>query len=344
MSKKLLILAALLLAVPGLVAFPPPCLAQDHVRIGYLPVTGHAKFFIAKEKGFFADEKIDAELIEFINSADGLAALRAGKIDVGAFGTVAPLVHIAQGADLRIIGGVMGEDAAIITRPENAASVKSVADLKGKKVATIRLATGDAVLRGALEKAGLSWKKDLQVFELKSPPAVIEAVKSGEVDAGVIWGPLDITAEKSGLAVVIRSRSLSPGHPCCRLTVAKDTLDKNPDLWVRFLRAFLRAQKFAADNHQETIDIILKYVKLDSDTIRKAYYEGYLDQASDPNKAGIKEFWRTMQASEFVSSQLDITGFIETAFYKKALDDLTEANPKDPFWAGLQKVFAERDL
>jgi len=58
--------------------------AAEHVKVGYLPVTGHAKFFIAKEQGFFAKEGLDAELVEFINSADGLASVRAGKVDVGA--------------------------------------------------------------------------------------------------------------------------------------------------------------------------------------------------------------------------------------------------------------------
>jgi NitT/TauT family transport system substrate-binding protein len=346
MIKKVLTVLAALSAflTAAFFSFLSPSFAQDHIRIGHLPVTGHAKIFIAKEKGFFSEEKIDAELIEFINSADGLTALRSGKIDVGAFGTTAPLVHIAQGADLRIIGGIMGEDAAIVTKPELAQSIKSIGDLRGKKVATVRLATGDAVLRGALEKAGINWKQDLQVFELKSPPAVIEAVKSGEVDAGVIWGPHDITAEKNGLAVVIRSRSLSPGHPCCRITLANGTLQENTGLWIRFLRAILKAEKFAKENRQETVDIVLKYVKLDADTIRKACYEGYLDLTSDPNKTGIVNFWHTMQASEFVSSQTDISTFIETALYKNALDSLAEENPKDPFWADLKKVYSERNL
>jgi ABC-type nitrate/sulfonate/bicarbonate transport system substrate-binding protein len=80
----------------------PLASALNHIRVGYLPVTGHAKFFVAKEYGIFAWEGIDAELIEFINSADGLNVLRAGKLDGAAFGTTAPLVHIARGADLLI--------------------------------------------------------------------------------------------------------------------------------------------------------------------------------------------------------------------------------------------------
>jgi len=318
--------------------------ADDTLKVGYLPVTGHAKFFVAKEYGLFAKEGLNVELIEFQNSADGLAALRAGKLDLGAFGTTAPLVHIAKGADLRIIGGVMGEDAAIVTTAANAASVKGVKDLKGRKIATVRLATGDAVLRGALEKAGLDWRKDLEIFELKSPPAVIEAVKSGQVFAGVVWGPHDLRAEQEGLKVVIRSKDLAPGHPCCRLTVDEKSLASHPEVWEHFIRAILLAEKFTRDHHPETIAAIAKYIKLDPALLEKGYYSDYLDQSSDPNVKGVSEFWATMQASDFVDSKLAIRPFIDTTVYKKALDGLAREFPKDPYWKGLQKVFAKRDV
>jgi len=320
--------------------------ALDHLRVGYLPVTGHAKMFVAKEQGFFAKEGIDADLIEFINSADGISALRAAKIDIGAFGTTAPLVHISQGADLRIIGGIMGEDASIVTRSDRAGEVRSVADLKGKKVATVRLATGDAVLRGALFQEGINWKKDLEIFELKNPPAVIEAVKSGQVDAGVIWGPFDITAEKEGLKVVIRSHTLSPGHPCCRIAVTSATLKKDRAALARFIRAILRAEKFSRqkENRAATVAAINKYVKLDPGVIEKAFYHGYLDQSSDPNVKEVRNFWVTMQKSGFVKSGQDIAPHIETTIYKSALDSLARENPKDHYWKALQKDFAKRNI
>jgi NitT/TauT family transport system substrate-binding protein len=313
------------------------------LKVGHLPVTGHAKFFIAKEEGFFKDEGLDVELVEFANSADGLAALRAGKLDLGAFGTTAPLVHVAQGADIRIIGGVMGEDAAIITTAENAKTIKTIPDLKGKKIATVRLATGDAVLRGALDDAGLNWKTDVQIFELKNPPAVLEAVKSGQVDAGVTWGPNDVTAEAQGLKVIIRSRTLQPGHPCCRLTVNADDLQQRPEVWEHFIRAILRAEKFANDNHEKTLDDISKYLKLDRALIQKAYYEGYLDQTSDPNVAGIVRFWKIMLKSDFIQSDKDITKFIDTKVYENALNSLAKEKPDDPFWKKRLETFAQRD-
>ncbi|MDD5348979.1 MAG: ABC transporter substrate-binding protein [Chthoniobacteraceae bacterium] len=317
--------------------------AAETVKVGYLPVTGHAKFFIAKEEGFFKEEGLDVELSEFTNSADGLAALRAGKLDLGAFGTTAPLVHIAKGADIRIIGGVMGEDAAIVTTAEKAPSIQKITDLKGKKVATVRLATGDAVLRGALDSAGVDWKKDVQIFELKSPPAVLEAVKSGQVDAGLIWGPHDVRAEEQGLKVTIRSRSLQPGHPCCRLTVNAKDVDARSAVWVKFIHAFLRAEKFAAENHEKTLDDIQKYLKLDRTLIQKSYYEGYLDQASDPNVDGVVFFWKTMLKSGFAESNLDVRTFIIPKFYEQALNQLAKDQPNEPFWQQRLKTFTERD-
>ena len=313
------------------------------LKVGHLPVTGHAKFFVAKEEKFFEQEGLDVQLTEFTNSADGLAALRAGQLDLGAFGTTAPLVHIAKGAELRIIGGVMGEDASIITTKEKAVGVKSVADLKGKKVATVRLATGDAVLRGALAKVGLDWKKDLEIFEVKNPPAVIEAVKSGQVDAGVVWGPHDLRAEEQGLVVVVRSKDLSPGHPCCRLTINQKDLESRGDLWEHFIRAILKAERFSKTNQEVTIRDIVKYVKIDPAMAQKAFYSPYLDQTSDPNLAGIQDFWKTMKTSNFVESTAEIAPFVDGKNYLAALDSLAKEEPQEAYWKTLRSVYSSRN-
>jgi NitT/TauT family transport system substrate-binding protein len=324
-----------------------PASAAESLNVGYLPVTGHAKFFVAKEQGFFAKEGLDINLIEFQNSADGLNAVVAGKLDIGAFGTTAPLAHIAKGTELKIIGGIMGEDAAIVTTAANAQSIRGVVDLRGKKVATVRLATGDAVLRGALKDAGIHWKTDLQIFELKNPPAVLEAVKSGQVDAGVVWGPHDLRAEEQGLKVVVRSGELQPGHPCCRLVVTSARHGQG-EIWEKFLRAILRAEKFARDNRKETLDAIGKYVKLDRGLLERAYYSPHLDQSSDPNVKGVRQFWETLQASEFITANSgnggDIGSHIDVKLYERALASLSKESPADPYWKKLQADFKKKDV
>lgn len=330
-------LAAAALALAAVVA------SADTLKVGYLPVTGHGKFFVAKEQGFFAKEGLDVELIEFQNSADGLNAVVAGKLDIGAFGTTAPVAHLSKGTKLKIIGGIMGGDAALIATTENAGKISSVVDLKGKKVATVRMASGDAVLRGALKEKGINWKTDLQIFELKNPPAVIEAVKSGQVDAGLVWGPHDLRAEDQGLKVVIRSTDLQPGHPCCRLVVTEAALAKTAT-WEKFLRAILLAEKFTTENKKETIEAIAKYVKLDQQLLWRGYYSPYLDQSSDPNVKGVKHFADVMVNSEFIATKPDLNGAIDARLYEKVLNQLAKENPKDPFWKKLQKEFQRKDV
>jgi NitT/TauT family transport system substrate-binding protein len=142
---------------------------------------------------------------------------------------------------------------------------------------------------------------------------------------------------------VIRSDTLSPGHPCCRIVAATDTIKKNPEVLTRFLRAILQAERFSTQNKEATVAAIAEYVKIDRAVIEKAFYHGHLDQSSDPNVEEVKKFWVTMQKSEFVKSQQDIVPYINTDLYKAALDGLAKENPKEPFWKEKQKVFAKRN-
>ena len=316
--------------------------AAEPLKVGYLPVTGHAKYFVAQEQGLFKKEGLDVELVEFQNSADGINAVIAGKLDVGTFGTTAPLLFYSKGSDIKIIGGVMGQDAALVVKPELAGTIRGIEDLKGRKVATVRLASGDAVLRGALKDAKISWKNDLKIFELKNPPAVIEAVKSGQVDAGLVWGPHDIRAEQQGLKIVVRSGELSPSHPCCRVIVSGAKL-KDAAVLERFLRAVLQAEKYAGEHRKETIDAIAKYIKLDRAILEQGYYSPNLDQSSDPNVKGVQKFWLSMIGSEFVEGKRPLDPIFELSLYRNALESLARENPKDPFWQARLKQFKERD-
>jgi NitT/TauT family transport system substrate-binding protein len=330
-------LATLLLASAGTAG------AADALKVGYLPAIGHAKYFIAQEQGFFTKANLDVELVEFQNSADGINAVVAGKLDTGSFSTPAPLLFYSKGSDIKIIGGIMGQDGSVIVKPERTNDIRTIADLRGKKVATVRLASSDAVVRTALNEAGIDWRSDLEFFELKNPPAVIEAVKSGQVDAGVVWGPFDLRAEQQGLKVVVRSGDIYPGHPCCRLIVSSKQLDK-PQVIERFLRALLQAEHFSQNHRKETIDSIAKYVKLDRDTLENSFYTPNLDQTTDPNVKGVEKFWHSLVASNFIDGTRQLEPIFAIAPYQKAIETLAKENPDDAFYQARLKQFKERNL
>jgi NitT/TauT family transport system substrate-binding protein len=308
------------------------------VKVGHLLVPGQAKIFIAKDLGYFADQGLDVQLVEFTNSADGLAAVRAAKVDFGVFGATANLFHIAKGADIRIVGGIHNEDAALIIKPETSDKIKTVADLKGRKIAVVRLSTGDVALRGKLQELGIDPTKDVKIFELKSPPAVIAAVQAGEVDAGMVWEPHIVRAKEIGLQVVATSHDLMAGHPCCRLATQTDYAKQHPDVVEKFLVALIEAEKFGHENRPEAVKITTKYLKLDEYVVDRSYLN---DQPTDPDLVNTTRFWNVLHNVGFAEEQKNISEYVDSHFYKSALDKLAAANPADAYYKKLEVAFAD---
>ncbi len=140
--------------------------APAPLRIGYQQGGSSTLPMIAKEEKFFERTGVKTDFVLFTNSADGLNALNAGKLDVGvSFGTGGPLTFASKGSKFVIIGGNLSGGHPILVKPENAAKVKSINDFRGKTVATPRVFTSDVVFRAALAKAGIDPQKDLTIIE-----------------------------------------------------------------------------------------------------------------------------------------------------------------------------------
>jgi len=237
-------------------------------NVGYLASTGHAMYFIAKEKGYFEQEGLDVQLFLFTNSGEGMNAITSGKLDAGTFGTAPPLLFISKGVDITIFGGQMSEGHGLVAKPEKAEQFKDLKNYKGKTIATVRLQTGDVVFRGGLHHAGIDWKKDVTIKELDSPGAVLEAVKKGSVDAGILWPPFLTLAEEQGLKVALRSGDVLPNHTCCRQVALTTKLKADEADYVKFERALIRAHAFYKAYPDETVEITSKYVKIDKGILK----------------------------------------------------------------------------
>ena len=308
-------------------------------KMGYLPAVGDILTFVAKEKGFYDQEGLDVEVFQFTNSGEGLNAIKAGKLDAGAFGTSAPQVFIAKGTPFVDIGGMQSEGHAIIAKPENADQFSSPQGFVGKKVATVRLATGDAVWRSAMSKADIDWKTQVTIQELDSPAAVLEAVKKGAADVGLVWVPFSEMAEQQGLKIVSWSSTYMPGHVCCRVVAMEDKLQTNKEAYIRLARANILAYDFYINNQEETLDIASKYVKLDREVLRKATYSGHIHSIPDPDKKGFIAFWEAMKAAGYIQSDIDISKHVNTEIYKTALDQLQQRDPQNSTYQKLARDY-----
>ncbi|BBB97076.1 sulfonate transport system substrate-binding protein [Bradyrhizobium japonicum] len=164
------------------------------VRIGYQK---YGKLVLLKSKGSL-EEKLKAVgtkvvWAEFPSGPPLLEALNVGAIDFGNTGEAPPIFAQAAGAPIQYVAyeppAPKGE--AILVPKDSA--IKSVADLKGKKVALNKGSNVHYLLVKALEKAGVKYSEIEPVF--LAPADARAAFERGAVDAWVIWDPFQAAAE-----------------------------------------------------------------------------------------------------------------------------------------------------
>jgi sulfonate transport system substrate-binding protein len=189
--------AAAVLSITAVAATVGASYGQDKVvRIGYQK---YGKFVLLKGRGTLEDKLkplgYSVTWTEFPSGPPLLEALNVGAVDMGVTGETPPIFAQAAGAPLVYLAydppAPQGE--AILVPKDS--PIKSVADLRGKKVAFNKGSNVHYLLVRALEQAGLKYT-DIQPVYL-APSDALAAFTRGSVDAWVIWDPYEAAAEAS---------------------------------------------------------------------------------------------------------------------------------------------------
>ncbi|WP_424357931.1 ABC transporter substrate-binding protein [Methanocella sp. MCL-LM] len=230
---------------------------KDLVKIGWMPTDHHAPAFIASTKKFFENRKINVEFIKFTAGPQIMQQVVAGTIDIGMAGV--PPVLAAMDADptIKIVGAVHNNGSALFFK--KGLGIKSVADLKGKKIALPSVGSiQDILLRNELAKAGLDYEKDVTI---QAPMAGGDMIKSlgtdGGVDAALMWEPFATMAVQQGAAeVLLWSEDMMAGHPCDTITTSTGFIQSYPDSLKAFLLAHQDGVEFIKTNFEEAAEIV----------------------------------------------------------------------------------------
>jgi NitT/TauT family transport system substrate-binding protein len=149
----------------------------------------------AEDGGIYAKHGLDVTL-QSIASANGIAALLSGQVQVAQLGGSEVLSADASGGDIVIVADLVPVFPYVfITSP----SVASIADLKGKKVGVSKIGgSADIATRVALTKNGLDPAKDVSIIETGSAANLVAALRSGAIQGGVSQPPESTTLEAQG--------------------------------------------------------------------------------------------------------------------------------------------------
>ena len=324
--------------------------AEDdyEITVGLSQSAGGTLVDIAYQEGYFEEENLKVDRVGFANSADGLNALQAGKVDVGvSFGTAGPLTFIANGSDFSIIGGHLEGGHPILTKKENVDQYTSLESYKGKKVGTIRIFTSDIVFRSALENAGIDWKNELEIIEFKTGSMLLEAVASGKVDVAVSANSFYAQALDMGLDAVAWSNDLQEGHVCCRVVTRSELLaEDDGEAYKRFLKALIKAERKKIEEPQVAVTAAKEYMKVDDKVIDTIVNEGHSNYSSDPSKEKVEQMWEQMKEIGYVENvdDIDVNDYVNVDLYERALNELIEENPDDSYYKEQLVRFNEQNI
>jgi NitT/TauT family transport system substrate-binding protein len=239
---RFLALAAAALALAG------PARAQDVVRLGNLKFAHYGAVSYMKDHcGKFG---LKVEEIVFPKGIDIFPAIVKGEVDLAASAADAAIANRAGGGKIYVVAGFAKGGARLVAA--NDAPIKSVADLKGKKVGVARGGAQELLLLAELAKHGLTWSdkpgKDVQLVYL--PFADLnQALMQKQVDAMCQSEPQSSQAINKGFGREILKPYDTPlGEPVRALVMTEQMYKEKPDVAQRVIDCFVDAtNKFLAD-------------------------------------------------------------------------------------------------
>ncbi len=164
------------------------------VRIGYQK-TG--VLVIARQQAVlekhFAAKGVGIKWVEFTSGPPLLEAMSVGSIDFGAVGDSPPIFAQAANANIVYAAGQRISNGQGILVPQNSA-IRTIADLKGKRVGFTKGSSAHNIVVQTLEKAGLTYSDITPIY--LTPPDAGPAFANGSIDAWAVWDPYFAIGEK----------------------------------------------------------------------------------------------------------------------------------------------------
>jgi NitT/TauT family transport system substrate-binding protein len=342
MRAKLL-LAILISAVLAAAAFPAaaparaPVQVPVHIRVVHVPVLIFAPLYVAIERGYFAQQGLEVELIGTPGGASSFVVLASGRAEVVIGGLGAALFNAAaRELDFKVVGPVHMERPPVSTplvvskRAYDSGEIRKVSDLRGKKVSVNVLGSATEFwMQAALHKGGLTMN-DVELVAVNFPD-VPAALANGAIAAGLLGEPLATLAQSRG-QIARLSDDFINGVQVTAVYYSGEFMRRDPRLAVGFMVAWLRASRDLYGNGYRRTDvarIVEKYTGVPAAVVRQAsppFHEPN-GRMNFNDFARLQEFFRK-RGSLTYDKPLAPEAYIDTSFVRRAVEILGPFTPR----------------
>lgn len=307
---------------------PAPLNPPQQVKVAYVPILKFATMYVAAQRDLFKKHGLNVQFERVKSGTEAIAFLTQGSIDVGGIAIVTSLWNAwNRGLDVRIIApGALepfeGSPTQLLLRKNLQDTVKTIADLKGKRVATAGGpgSGGEYLVAKALERGKLTIR-DVELINLANAdmPAALER---GSIDAALAGSPYADQAVNGGYASVLAT-DLTPGLMTVAFVGSGKFLKARPEAAERFVLALAEAARLMQGEDYLAPANIEAYLTF-TNTTEKAVREGN-PVVYDPNLEVPFEGLRDVERVHRENGRLEYKDAIDLAtvaddrFVKKAI-------------------------
>lgn len=274
------------------------------ISIGTMAAPDSAPLYVAKEKGYFKDEGLDVDLTLFKDPNKRDAAASAGQINAAVVDFTSFTSYMRNNKkDWKLITQLTGRFGVAV--PGNS-KIKSVKDLKGKKIANMSRQVTDYYLYKTLKANGVN-PKDVDQINVPQIPQRVEMIKNGQAAAAVLPQTFLTLAKVQGCKVLTQSK---PDFQVTALA-AKGALVKDKNVRAKFLKAYNKAVKELNDNPKILQQVAQKDLSLPAPVAKAAPKEfPHYNYAKTPSAKTMEDvlafakekgfFTKTVKPSDYI--------------------------------------------
>lgn len=291
------------------------------VVLDWTPNTNHTGLYVAKEKGYFAEEGLDVEII-MPGEAGADPIVASGKANFGVSAQESVTLARAEGIPLVSIAAVIQHNTSGFASPveKNIATPK---DFEGKKYGGWGSPIEESVISTLMEQAHADSDR-VSIINIGSAD-FFTAVKRDLDFAWIYYGWTGIEAELRGIdlnMIYLTDYSEKLDFYTPVLTTNEKMINKNPEIVKSFLKGAAKGYEFAINNHEEAADILVEAVPdLDEELVRKSQEwlsDKYQDDASTWGEQKL-EVWENYASWMYENGHLEEKFNAEAAFTNEFL-------------------------
>ncbi|MDO8690890.1 MAG: ABC transporter substrate-binding protein [Dehalococcoidia bacterium] len=295
------------------------------LKVGSLPGVFNAAFYLGLDKGYFKEQGITVETVDFTAINDMIAPLGTGQLDAVTMPPSVPLVTAAdRGVDLKMVAGLSAsaspnnEHTWIVLRKDlkDSGQVKTAADLKGMKVAIPSPASlGEQTVQIMLNQAG-SKPGDVEIVAMAAADATA-AFANKAIAAGYTLEPQASQSVLQGIAEKWQPISqFFGGKATTGVVIFGPNMLKDKDVAQRFMVAYLKGVReyialvASKDKRAEVVNSLISHTPVKDAKVYEIMQLPYADPNGQPDRANIDlqyKFWVDKGAYKGQKTFNDIT-------------------------------------